>query len=150
MGISDRIESFITELMKAEDEDAWVELRRNELASIFNCVPSQINYVIATRFSPDNGYIVESKRGGGGYLRIRRIDTGGENPIYTAMRLISDRIDFPTAKNHIKALLSANAIDERTADVLAAAVSDNALAIAQPDKDRLRASILKNALAALI
>ena len=71
MGISDRIEAFICELMK--EDDGWVELGRNELAGIFNCVPSQINYVMSTRFTPNRGYITESRRGGGGYLRIKRI-----------------------------------------------------------------------------
>lgn len=71
MGISDRIEAFICELIK--DDDGWVELGRNELAGIFNCVPSQINYVMQTRFTPQKGYIIESRRGGGGYIKIRRI-----------------------------------------------------------------------------
>ncbi|MBQ7985636.1 MAG: CtsR family transcriptional regulator, partial [Clostridia bacterium] len=64
MGISDRIESFIIELMK--DEAEYAEFGRNELAQIFGCVPSQINYVISTRFNPEKGYTVESQRGGGG------------------------------------------------------------------------------------
>ena len=64
MGMSDKIEAFINELLK-DDTDEWLELKRNELASIFGCVPSQINYVISTRFNPDHGYIVESRRGGG-------------------------------------------------------------------------------------
>ena len=61
MGLSDRIEAFITELLK--DEDDWLNLKRNELAEVFNCVPSQINYVISTRFNRDRGYVVESRRG---------------------------------------------------------------------------------------
>ncbi len=71
MAMSDKIESFIIELLK-EETSPWLELGRNELAGIFNCVPSQINYVLATRFSPEKGYLVESRRGGGGYIRIRR------------------------------------------------------------------------------
>ena len=67
MGISDRIEAFITALIEAE-EDMCIDLKRNELAGIFNCVPSQINYVISTRFNPERGYAVESRRGGGGYV----------------------------------------------------------------------------------
>ncbi|MBR0088696.1 MAG: CtsR family transcriptional regulator, partial [Clostridia bacterium] len=59
MGMSDRIEAFITELLK-DDTDEWLEIKRNELASVFGCVPSQINYVIQTRFSPEQGYMVES------------------------------------------------------------------------------------------
>ena len=70
MKISDNIENFIRELFGAENS---IELRRNELASYFNCVPSQINYVIQTRFTTERGYIVESRRGGGGHIRITRV-----------------------------------------------------------------------------
>ena len=80
MGMSDRIESFILELLK--DSDDWLEIGRNELASVFNCVPSQINYVISTRFNSDKGYIVESRRGGGGYLKIKRIVPNEEDLIF--------------------------------------------------------------------
>ena len=68
--LSDSIEQFIKELMC---EEAHIELRRNELAQHFGCAPSQINYVLATRFSVDHGYIIESRRGGGGYVRIVRM-----------------------------------------------------------------------------
>ena len=73
--LSDSIERFIKDLMH---EDARVELRRNELAQHFGCAPSQINYVLATRFSLDHGYLIESRRGGGGYVRIVRMQSGGE------------------------------------------------------------------------
>ena len=63
MRMSDVIEEFIKELFNEEDE--YVEIQRNELAEYFNCVPSQINYVISTRFNPSQGYYVESRRGGG-------------------------------------------------------------------------------------
>ena len=149
-GMSDRIETFIMELLKDEAPDEWVELRRNELAAIFRCVPSQINYVISTRFNPDHGYIVESRRGGGGYLRIKRIDIGNENPVYMVIKSVSDSIDYPSARRHIEALFRRNAVDEKTAKAILGAVSDAALTIAQPQKDMLRANILKNALAALI
>ena len=149
-GMSDRIESFIIELLKEEAPDKWLELRRNELASVFGCVPSQINYVISTRFNTDHGYIVESRRGGGGYLRIKRIDIGNENPIYTVIKSVSSSIDYPSAKRHIEGLFRKNAVGEKTAKAILGAVSDTALTIAQPQKDILRANILKNALAALI
>ena len=149
-GMSDRIESFIMELLKEEAPDKWLELRRNELASVFGCVPSQINYVISTRFNTDHGYIVESRRGGGGYLRIKRIDSGNENPVYTVIKSVSSSIDYPSAKRHIEGLFRKNAVDEKTAKAILGAVSDTALVIAQPQKDILRANILKNALAALL
>lgn len=71
--LSDSIEQFIKSLL--EEYDEMIELQRNELANYFSCAPSQINYVLATRFSPEKGYYVESKRGGGGYIKLVRIDT---------------------------------------------------------------------------
>ena len=75
MRLSDSIESFIKTLITQEEPE--VELKRNELAEYFGCAPSQINYVLATRFSPDHGYIIESRRGGGGYIRIVRVVQSG-------------------------------------------------------------------------
>ena len=72
MRLSDLIEKYIKDLMN--DNDEYTEFGRNELAQYFNCVPSQINYVIATRFSPERGYYVESRRGGGGNIKIKRIN----------------------------------------------------------------------------
>ena len=71
MRVSDIIEEFIKELFNDEQEE--IEIQRNDLAQRFNCVPSQINYVIATRFKPSQGYYVESKRGGGGHITIRKV-----------------------------------------------------------------------------
>ena len=73
MRMSDIIEDFIKDLFE-EDENNFIEIQRNELAQHFNCVPSQINYVISTRFKPSQGYYVESKRGGGGNIRIKKIN----------------------------------------------------------------------------
>ena len=86
MRLSDAIEQFIKTMLTQEAPE--VELKRNELAEYFNCAPSQINYVLATRFTPDHGYIIESRRGGGGYIRIFRMaqDTS-EHPVsYTHLR----------------------------------------------------------------
>lgn len=145
MGISDRIEAFINELMK--DDDDWVELRRNELASIFRCVPSQINYVISTRFSPERGYIVESRRGGGGYLRIRRAETG--STVRAVICGIGDALDYPKSRSYVKNLLGSHSIDKKTAELILSAVSDKTLCVPQPYKDELRASIMKNMLSTL-
>ncbi len=70
MRVSDLIEEFIKDLF---DENEYIEIQRNDLAQQFNCVPSQINYVISTRFKPSQGYYVESKRGGGGCIKIKRL-----------------------------------------------------------------------------
>ena len=143
MGISDRIEAFITELMK---EGEWVELKRNELASIFSCVPSQINYVISTRFNPERGYAVESRRGGGGYLRIRRI---GSSPVRQVICSIGNSIDFPKAQAYVMNLCESGIISKREARLMLSAVSDNSVSVPQPQKDEMRAVILKNMLGGL-
>ncbi len=144
MGISDRIEAFIMELMK--DEESYAEFGRNELADIFGCVPSQINYVIQTRFSPEKGYYVESRRGGGGYVKIRRRSLGGTGDVIAG---IGKSCDFSAAKAAVMHLFERGAINEQAARILLAAVSDNAIAVSNPRRDMLRANILKNALCEL-
>ena len=89
MRMSDMIEEFIKELF---DDDDYIEIQRNDLAEHFNCVPSQINYVIATRFKPSQGYYVESKRGGGGHISIKKINT--LNNFFIFYHLISFYIYF--------------------------------------------------------
>ena len=133
MGLSDRIEAFICELLR-EDND-FAEFGRNEIAGIFGCVPSQINYVISTRFNEKNGYSVESRRGGGGYIRISRIDNNDLE--------IEEKCDYKMAETLVKRLLSTHRITEQTARAVLAAVSDRTLADI-PTKDELRAKILKS------
>lgn len=144
MGISDRIEAFIVELLK-DDTDEWLELKRNELANIFGCVPSQINYVISTRFNPEHGYIVESRRGGGGYLRIKQVSY--DELITQTVQLIGNSIDEKTARAYLTNLIRRGVLDNKTASIIFSGISDSALTIEQPTKDRLRASIFKNMLA---
>ena len=89
MRMSDTIEEFIKELLKDDDE---LEIQRNELAEQFNCVPSQINYVIATRFKPSQGYYVESRRGGGGHIKIKKINVTKSNLIMHTINSMGDSI----------------------------------------------------------
>lgn len=138
MAMSDKIEAFITELLKDDDSD-WLELGRNELAGIFNCVPSQINYVISTRFGPDKGYMVESRRGGGGYIRIKRIY---ENPDAKEIsEKIGDELSFGDVQNITKHLLDTDKISEREKRIIDSALSDKVI-----KEDKTRAEILKNIL----
>lgn len=147
MGMSDKIESFILELLKEDDD--WLEIGRNELASVFNCVPSQINYVIATRFNQDRGYLVESRRGGGGCLRIKRIQTE-KNPVYEAALRIGATMDFNTARSILRYLKTADLINEREYGLIMSAVSDNSLSAAGKQRDSVRASVFKNMLLSLM
>lgn len=145
MGISDRIETFIQQLLKEEPENEWLELRRNELASVFNCVPSQINYVISTRFNPQKGYVVESRRGGGGYIRIKRISYLYD--ITSILEQIGSGIDASSAAVILNMLSQQQQITPEQAELIYCAVSDSSLPISQPQRDSVRAALLKNMLA---
>ena len=147
MRLSDAIEQFIKTMLSQEAPE--VELKRNELAEYFNCAPSQINYVLATRFTPDHGYIIESRRGGGGYIRIFRMaqDTR-EQLIYLLNERVGDAIDALSASHLVQQLLERELVTEGEAAMMNAALSPQALSLplSAEMKDALRARILKNML----
>lgn len=143
--LSDAIEHFIKELM---EEDKQIEVKRNELAQHFGCAPSQINYVLATRFSVDHGYIIESRRGGGGYVRIVRITQGAnDNMLETLLKRVGTSIDEESANAIIACLHERKLITRREALLMRSAVAKNALQLPVSAKDVLRASVLRNLLA---
>ena len=124
-----------------------MELRRNELAQHFGCAPSQINYVLATRFSVDHGYIIESRRGGGGYVRIVRMETRGEkNFLETLLERVGNSIDEDTANAIISNLFERKMLTRNEALLIKSAVSRNALALPISAKDVLRAAVFRNML----
>lgn len=142
--LSDSIERFIKELMR---EDAHIELRRNELAQHFGCAPSQINYVLATRFSVDHGYIIESRRGGGGYVRIVRMQSRGEpNFLDDLLQRVGNSVDEETATAIISNLRERDMLTRNEAALMRSAVSRNALALPVSAKDVLRAAVFRNML----
>ncbi len=149
MGTSDLIANFILGML--EDEGGSAELQRSNLAEKFRCVPSQINYVISTRFSPEHGYLVESRRGGNGYIRITRVQATPKALIMHTVNAVGDAISPRTAAAFVSNLLDADAVDERTATLILIAVSDNALRpIAPEHRDIVRASIFKQLLVAVL
>ncbi len=145
MKISDTIENFIRELF---DDENSIELKRNELAMYFNCVPSQINYVISTRFTAERGYIVESRRGGGGHIRITRVAMSRNEAIRHVINSVGESLDAMSAEGIVNNLYINEAISAETAKLILGACSNNSLApIADPVlKNRVRASIFKNLL----
>lgn len=147
--ISDVIEAFIKQMMK--DGEGSIEIQRNELACKFNCVPSQINYVIDTRFTSDKGYYVESRRGGGGHIRIRRVNITGVSYLMHIIAGLGEKISQQTAEAFINNFIDYNAITQREGLLLKAATSDKVLNhIPVPQKDEARALILKNMLLSLL
>ena len=147
MRLSDSIEQFIKELLNEESTE--VELKRNELAEYFGCAPSQINYVLATRFSPDHGYLTESRRGGGGYIRIVRVVQAGSQRL---MYLVNDRIGDSLGEEECLRLISQlkeqRIVTADEAALMASAVSTRALSVPVPDslKNAMRAKMMKSML----
>ncbi len=147
MKLSNIIEEFIKDML---EESREIELQRNELANRFNCVPSQINYVISTRFSPERGYSVESRRGGGGYIRITRTAPRDGNYILHAVNVISDTISASSAAALINDMYKLGIINQREAKIILAAINDNSIPVLPTQKGIVRAKILKNILVNLV
>ena len=147
MRMSDMIEEFIKELF---DEKDYIEIQRNDLAEQFNCVPSQINYVISTRFKPAQGYYVESKRGGGGHTTIKKMNIKKSDYIMHVIESVDKEITSQEVDIFISNLLSYDVITEEQAKLLKVATSDNVLIVPSGYRDLLRASIFKNMLINLV
>ena len=148
MRLSDSIESFIKDLL-LNQESTEVELKRNELAEYFGCAPSQINYVLATRFSPDHGYLTESRRGGGGYIRIVRVvQSGSQRLMYLVNERIGDSLEEDECLRLISQLKEQRIVTADEASLMASAISTRALGIPVPDvlKGALRARMMKSML----
>ena len=143
MRMSDIIEEFIKELFNEEEE---IEIQRNDLAQQFNCVPSQINYVISTRFKPSQGYYVESRRGGGGHITIKKVNNTKSDYLMHIINNIGNSLTDNEAKILISDFLTYNLVSKKEAKLIRVATSDNVLDIPKELKDRLRANILKNML----
>ena len=149
MRMSDVIEEFIKDLFE-EDESNFIEIQRNELAQHFNCVPSQINYVISTRFKPSQGYYVESKRGGGGHIRIKKVNITKSNYLMHIITNMGNKITASEVDIYISNFLSYGVINEIEAKLLKVATSDNVLKLDLSIKDEVRARIFKNMLLNLV
>lgn len=144
MSLSNQIARMLMEMLES---DGTTEIQRNELAQTLGCVPSQINYVIASRFTPEQGYIVESRRGGGGYIKITRVRLDAPAAIMHTVNSIGDSADFQTCRAHILNLHHAGALDAKSARLMLAALSENALRVLPPPiRDGARSSIFKQML----
>lgn len=146
MGISDLIASFLQDSLELS-EDGVLEVQRNDLAQRFNCVPSQINYVMSTRFSPERGYIVESRRGGNGYIRITRVRVDRQTLLMHVINSLGRQVDLPSARAILSNLVQSGAIEESLGQALLTAVGDKALVAVPRDlRDSVRADIMKQVL----
>lgn len=147
MRMSDMIEEFIRELFNDENS---IEIQRNDLAEKFKCVPSQINYVISTRFTPSHGYYVESKRGGGGHITITKVNITKSNYLMHIISSVGDSLTAQEISIFISNFLSYDIITKTEAKLLKVATSDNVLNVDVRHRDKLRANIFKNMLLNLV
>lgn len=139
--LTNSIEEYIIKLL--ESSDGIVEIQRSILAEHFSCAPSQINYVLTTRFTPYKGYFVESRRGGGGYIRIVEVDMTDDFSLYA--KEVEDGITVLRSKDILRSLHNQGHISLRERQILDLALSDASLQGAQ-DKNKVRGDILKNIL----
>lgn len=146
MRMSDIIENFLNEMFR--DSQQEIEIQRNELANHFNCVPSQINYVIQTRFTPERGYIVESRRGGGGSIKIKRVHITKSNYMMHIINSIGDKLTQMDANQIIRNFYENDYLTEREAKIILSVMSDKVLP--NVNRDETRAILLKNILINLV
>lgn len=102
MILSDHIAALIEQML--DDGGGSADVKRNDLAAKIGCVPSQINYVITSRFTPERGYVTESRRGGGGYIRIVRVEMTKNQYLMHFFQAIGDTIDEKTAGVYLRNL----------------------------------------------
>lgn len=146
MRMSDLITKEILRMLNESDEHT-AEIQRNEFAGIIGCAPSQINYVLSSRFTPEHGYIIESRRGGGGYIRIKRVVMKQSSALMHLINSIGDRIDALSTRIVLENCIETGLISRETARIMAAALGEKVMQEIPPVlKDRVRAAILKQML----
>lgn len=145
MRISDSVANYILELLN--NDGGIAEIQRNELAGLLGCVPSQINYVLTSRFTPEQGYLVESRRGGGGYIRITRLKLSKADMIMHVINGVGDSLDGASARAMLENMAGGGVLERQWAELIAAAISEKALtAVPRELRDTVRAMIFKNML----
>lgn len=144
MNLSKEIADLIVQMLA---ENGSVEIRRNDLAERLGCVPSQINYVLSSRFTPEHGYIVESRRGGGGYIKITRVTYNYEALKMHLINSIGDAVDEKTCRAHLQNLCANGLLSQKEASIMAAALCENAYRdIPQAQRNMVRAAVFKQML----
>ena len=133
------------------EQDGTLEIARNEFAMKMGCVPSQINYVITSRFTPQNGYIVESKRGGGGFIRIQKVKFDKNSYLMHFYNAIGDEIDYESSRVFILHLYKDGIIDETARDIMTSVLTENALSFASRElRGEIRAHLFKTMIIKLL
>ena len=150
MRLSDIITQRIIEMIESSENNV-AEIGRNELAEAFGCVPSQINYVLSSRFTPEQGYIIESRRGGGGYVKITRVKLSKSSAIMHIINSMGSQIDNATARIIIENCIHSGLISVESAAIIEAALSGTVFKqIPVELRPRVRAAMLKQMFLALL
>lgn len=140
--ITDIIERYLKQVLQSKGQN-MIEIKRSEIADQFQCVPSQINYVINTRFTEEKGYIIESKRGGGGYIRIIRIEHQEQSDLLDAIiKLIQPTVTQQSAIDIIERLLEKEVITEREAKLMVSVIDRNIISVPLPLRDEVRSRVM--------
>lgn len=148
--ITDQIEAHLKKMLQVSDK-GFIEVQRSEIAQVFACVPSQINYVLTTRFSPEQGYLVESRRGGGGYLRIIKLELDDDQLFFELLASMEGSMIPQTAgEGLVERLIDEGFLTEREGLLMKSVISRDAIPVALPQRDLLRGSILKAMLLTLL
>lgn len=141
--ISDIIEYYLKKSIQ-ESSSGSIEIKRIDLADKFQCVPSQINYVISTRFTIEKGYIVESKRGGGGYIRIRKVRfPHGWATLKLLLSQIGQSMGQSAAEDVIDRLADEGLLTEREARLMRGLISRKVIKLPMPVRDQVRARMMQ-------
>ena len=147
--LADQIAQMIEEMLEAGGGS--LELQRNEMAGKLGCVPSQISYVLTSRFTPERGYVIESHRGGGGYIRIVRKQMHKNVYLMHFFHAIGDSLDEQETRAYVQDLLCNGIVTAREANMMLAGLSDSALGGVAPEERRgVRANIFKHILLSLM
>lgn len=146
--LADDIEDFLKGMIR---DTGVVEIQRATLASQFGCAPSQINYVLTTRFTSERGYLVESRRGGGGYLRIIRLNLEAGDSLHDLVhQQIGSHLSQEEAQGYIDRLQEQSIIDERESAIMRAAIHRDSIGLDLPVRDEVRANLLKSMIIAIL
>ncbi|MCK8825819.1 CtsR family transcriptional regulator [Fuchsiella alkaliacetigena] len=148
--LTDKIEYYLKRLLMQSSSSNEIKIQRNKIAEEFNCVPSQINYVLKTRFNLESGYVVDSQRGGGGYVKITKLEFDSkEKIIEKVFKQLDNQISQQKANNLLQRLFEEEMITKREKEMLAHILHRRSLDLDLPERDFLRARLLKAALKAL-
>lgn len=150
MVMSEKIARMLEEML--EQQNGMVEIRRNDFAGQMGCVPSQINYVLSSRFNRQHGYIVESRRGGGGYIKITRVRVDKNAYLMHLFASVGEELDLPTARAHLSFMEQNGMLEPEKHRIFAALLSDAALAAEKEPqiRNRLRADLFKTMILSLV